>query len=245
MPASGLGPGVVLRGEDLSAHDFTDADLTEAVFEGCTFTEVQLSNTVLEGARFRACRILRCRFAHVDLREALFEDCVMAEGQRGCGFAFGRLETARFARCDLSFSKFDRVALYGAAFEACNLRGAAFAQADFGRAFSRNVVRWAGSFAGSNLELADLADLRLPGGDFNRCSLREADLRGADLEAADLREANLFQTLIGGVKLARADLRGAEVSGLELTALASLTELKVSADQQYRLLTALGLDVHG
>jgi fluoroquinolone resistance protein len=66
----------------------------------------------------------------------------------------------------------------------------------------------------------------------------------ADLEGADLRECDLFQALTAGAKLARADLRGAEVSGLNLADLASVAGMKIAADQQYRLLTALGLDVY-
>jgi len=206
-------------------------------------TEVQISGAVLDGARFKGCRLIRCRFARADLREAQFEDCVLSEGQRGCEFAFGRLEEAKFVRCDLSFAKFDRVGFYGAVFETCNLRGAAFLKADFARAFGRSIVRWAGGFPGSRLELADLAELRLPAGDFTGCSFREADLRDADLEGADLRGTDLFQTLTAGAKLAGADLRGAEVSGLDLSKLGSVEGLKVTFEQQYRLLTALGVDV--
>ncbi len=153
------------------------------------------------------------------------------------------MDGVRFARSDLSFSRFDRLSLHGAVFETGNLRGASFVKADFGKAFGRTVVRWTGGFSGSNLELADLAELRLPGGDFSKCSLREADLRDADLEGADLRGADLFQALTTGLKLARADLRGAELSGLDLTKLGSLDAMKVSADQQYVLLSAMGVDV--
>ncbi|HQN51936.1 MAG TPA: pentapeptide repeat-containing protein, partial [Phenylobacterium sp.] len=148
-----------------------------------------------------------------------------------------------FVRCDLSFARFDRAGLYGVSFEACNLRGSSFIKADFAKALGRSIVRTAGSFAGSNLELADLAELRLPGGDFSRCSFREADLANADLEGADLREADLFQASTFGLKLARADLRGAEVSGLDLKALGSIEGLRVTLDQQAALLTAMGVEV--
>jgi fluoroquinolone resistance protein len=238
-----LKAGAVFTGLDLSEVDFADADLTDAVFDDCTLRSVRLSNTVLDGAQFKASRLLACRFAHAQMREARFEDCVMSEAQSGCEFAFGRMEEVRFARCNLSFARFDRVAIYNGVFEACNLRGASFVKADFGRAFGRSLVRWAGSFAGSNLELADLAELRLPEGDFSRCLFREADLRDADLEGCDLRGSDLFQALTTGAKLARADLRDAEVSGLDLSRLASVDSMKVTADQQYRLLTALGVDV--
>ncbi len=241
-----LEPGATFSGADLSALDFTDADLTDAVFEGCILREVQVQGAVLQGARFAGCRLVRCRFAHADLREAVFEDCSFADedGHAGVQFAFGRLDEARIRNCDLSFARFERPSAYGLEMEACNLRGAAFLRADFSRAFGRSVVHWAGAMKGCNLELADLSELRLPEGDFNRTSFREAALVDADLEGADLRECDLFQALTAGAKLARADLRGAEVSGLNLAELGSLAGMKVAADQQYRLLTALGLDVY-
>lgn len=241
-----LEPGASFLGEDLSTRDFADADLTDAVFEDCAFVEVHFQGACLQAARFKGCRLVRCRFAHADLREVIFEDCVFADdqGHVGAQFAFSRLEEARLRRCDLSFAKIERSALYGIEMEACNLRGAAFVKADFGRAFGRNVVKWSGALKGCNLELADLTQARLPDCDLNRSSFREALLIDADLEGADLRECDFFQALTVGAKLARADLRGAEVSGLNLAELATLDGMKVSVDQQYRLLTAMGLDVY-
>ncbi|MBP7650768.1 MAG: pentapeptide repeat-containing protein, partial [Phenylobacterium sp.] len=61
---------------------------------------------------------------------------------------------------------------------------------------------------------------------------------------ADMRKCDLFQALTGGAKFADADLRGAEVSGLNLSGLANCEGMKIDVGQQYRLLTALGLDVH-
>ena len=239
-----LKAGTTITGADLSSEDFTDKDLTDLSLVDCTLEDAQFSNIVLEGARFKGCRILRCGFAHADLRDTQFEDCVFSADQKGCRFAFSRLDEARFARCDLSFVTLDRSSLYASAFETCNLRGAVFLKADFGRSFGKSVVRWAGKFAGCNLELADLAEVRAAGVEFTRSSFREADLRDADLEGCDLRETDLFQALTTGAKLANADLRGAEVSGLDLSKLGSFDGLKVTADQQYRLLTAMGLDVH-
>lgn len=238
--------GARVSDADLSDRDFTDADLTDAVFEGCVFREVQIQGAVMQGVRFKDCRLVRCRFAHADLREAVFEDCSFADddGHVGVQFAFGRMDEARLRKCDLSFARFERLSLYGVEMEACNLRGGAFLRADFSRAFGRSVVQWSGALKGCNLELADLTQLRLPEGDFNRSSFREAILVDADLEGADLRECDLFQALTVGLKLARADLRGAEVSGLNLAELASLDGMKVAADQQHRLLTAMGLDVY-
>lgn len=241
-----LKPGAQFSGADLSNADFTDADLTDAVLTACTLREVQLQGTVLQGARFKDCRLVRCRFAHADLREAVFEGCSFADegGHAGVQFAFGRMDEARLRKCDLSFARFERLSLYGVEMEDCNLLGSAFVRADFSRAFGRSVVQYSGALKGCNLELADLTQLRLPKGDLNRSSFREAVLVDADLEGADLRQCDFFQALTVGAKLAGADLRGAEVSGLNLAELASLQGMKVAADQQYRLLTAMGLDVY-
>lgn len=241
-----LASGAALEGEDLSDVDFTDRDLTDLVLTDCVVRDAQFQGTILQGARFTRCRLMRCRFARADLREAVFEDCVFADddGHVGVQFAFSRLEEVRLARCDLSFAKVDRSSLYGAELDGCNLRGAAFLKADFGRAFGRSVVRTAAVFRGCNLELADMAELRAPECEFAGSSFREAVLVDADLEGADLRGCDLFQALTAGAKLARADLRGAEVSGLNLLELGSVDGLKVDVDQQYRLLTALGIEVY-
>ncbi len=208
--------------------------------------DAQLSSVILQNARFTGCRFVRCRFAHADLREAVFDHCDFADPDSHSGpqFAFSRLDEARFLACDLSFADIDRTSLYGAVFEACNLRGARFHRADFTRAFGGKVVRTAGAFIGCNLELADLADAALPGCDLSRSSLREADLTAADLEGCDLTSCDLFQALTTGTKLAGADLREGELSGLDLTALGSVWGMKVTAAQQYQLLSAMGVDVH-
>jgi fluoroquinolone resistance protein len=235
-----------ITGARLSDVDWADADLTDARFDDCLIEDAQFSNTILNAARFTNCRIVRCRAAHADLREAVFENCGFADARTRAGLvvAFSELERARFVNCDLTLSQFDRSGLHAIEMRDCNLRGARFHRADFSRGFGRNIVRTNASFRDCNLELAEMADIRLPGCDLSHCNLREADLSGADLEGADLRESDLFGTLLAAAKLAGADLRGAEVSGLDLLALASRAGLKVTADQQYRLLTALGVDVH-
>ena len=69
-------------------------------------------------------------------------------------------------------------------------------------------------------------------------------LSGVDLEGSDLRNADFFGAIFAGAKLAGADLRGAEVSGLDLATLATSSGLKITMEQQYALLSALGIDVH-
>ena len=86
--------------------------------------------------------------------------------------------------------------------------------------------------------------MRLPACDLSRSRFRETDLSRADLEGAQMTGADLFQAIVDETRLAGADLRGAEVSGLNLAELATLDGMKISVDQQYRLLTAMGLDVY-
>ena len=127
--------------------------------------------------------------------------------------------------------------------EACNLLGAVFSRSSFGRTFGRKVERISAALVDCNLELADLSGARLSGAELARSRFHEADLSGADLSEADLTGADLFQAIVDGLKLDGADLRGAEVSGLDLRRLASYANVKIAADQQFRLLDAMGVDV--
>lgn len=230
----------------LTAWDFGEADLTDAVFEDCAFTDSLAQGVCLRGARFTACRFVRGRFGHADLREAAFETCSFADdaGHTGVRFAFSRLDQAEFRRCDLSFARLERSDLYGIQMEDCNLRGAVFQKLDFSRTIGRADPMHAAVFRRCNLELADLEGLDAPGCELTGSSLREAVLADANLERADLRGCDLFQAILTGAKLAGADLRGSEVSGLDLLELETRDGLKVTVDQQHRLLSAMGLDVY-
>jgi fluoroquinolone resistance protein len=237
--------GDLVQDQVLAEADWTDADLSEATFVGCAIERPQLSGVNLSGARFQRCRLPGWRLSHADLREASFEECTFSEPQTRSGLAavFSNLEAARFRRCDLSLGLFDRSSLYDVEMLDCNLRGARFPKTDFSKSFGRSVVRASAVFRDCTLELADLSGAKLAGCALVRCDLREADFGGADLEGADLTGSNLFQAALTGARLAGADLRGAEVSGLDLAVLASREGMKITADQQFRLLTALGVDV--
>jgi fluoroquinolone resistance protein len=125
----------------------------------------------------------------------------------------------------------------------CNLLGAQFTKVDFSHAYSRKVVSTRAVFRGCNLELVGLAGARLQSCDLSGSRLREANLETADLTGADLRDCDLFQAELDGARLDRADLSGAEISGLNLLRLASFSRMKITADQQYALLSALGIEV--
>ena len=234
------------HGVTLAAPDWRGADLADHVFDACTIGDGDFTDAYLSGARFTRCRLTRGAFTHADAREVVFEDCVLADRstQNGANFAFTRLDEARFRRCDLTHARFESADLYAAVFEDCNLLGARFSRARFHRAFGRNIVRSAVGFIACNLELADLSGASLGECDFSRSRLRETDISGCNLEGATLCDADLFRAIIDNARMTGADLRGAEVSGFDLRRLASYHDLKITAEQQYRLLDALGIDVH-
>lgn len=215
-------------------------------FTECLFEKINFLDACLSGASFVRCQFRRCRFAHADLQDAEFEDVEFVdrtEGPSGCHFLISDLRGSKFVRCDLSLCVIERSELHSITMEDCNLRGVRLERVNFSRAYSRKIISTRATFRGCNLELADLADVRLPDGDFSRCRFREADLSGADLTNADLGDADLYQANLMGAKLAGANLRGADISGLDLRELGSFTGLKINPDQALTLLAGAGINV--
>jgi len=241
-----LASGARIQGADLSEVDWAERELEDLSLQDCVLTDVTLSAVMLRGASFVGCKFVRCRFAHVDLREARFERCSFVDVQNhgGVHIGFSRLDEARFVDCDLAFADIDRSTLYDVSAERCSFRGARFHRADFSRAFGRKVVRTAATFRSCNLQLVDLSDARLADADLSGSILREADLIRADLEGANLRNCDLVLAHTAGAKLARADLRGAKIGGLDVKALTSVEDAKITLDQAQDIVRALGLDLY-
>jgi fluoroquinolone resistance protein len=228
----------------LSDDHWPELDCAGARFTDCTFERVQFSNAMLEEAQFSNCRFIACRFSHAELASARFADCRFTDdGAKGCSFAFSNLQRAEFSGCDLSQTVFDRTDMFAVEMRDCNLTGARFATADFSRALSRKTIETRAIFQDCKLDVADLSGVKLPGCSLNGCRLREADLSNADLTDADLTGSDLFQAILDGAKMAGVDLRGAEVSGVNLTRAADFVGVKVSDDQMFRLLEAMGVEV--
>lgn len=221
-----------------------ELDCAGARFIDCAFERVQFSNATLDEAQFSNCRFIACRFSHAELASARFADCrFIADGAKGCSFAFSNLQRAEFSGCDLSQTVFDRTDMFAVELRDCNLTGARFATADFSRALSRKKLETRAIFQDCKLDVADFSGAKLPGCSLAGCRLREADLSSADLTDADLSGSDLFQVILDGARLTGADLRGAEVSGVNLTRAADFIGVKVSDDQMFRLLEAMGVDV--
>jgi fluoroquinolone resistance protein len=228
----------------MSDDHWPELDCDGARFVDCAFEQVQFSNARFGEAHFSNCRFIACRFSHAELSNARFDDCrFTGDGAKGCSFAFSNLQRTQFSGCDLSQVVFDRTDLFAVEMRECNLTGARFSTADFSRALSRKKIETRAHFQGCNLDVADLSGVKLPGCSLAGCRLREADLSNADLTDADLSGSDLFQAILDGARLTGADLRGAEVSGVNLTRLAEFAGVKITDDQMFRLLEAMGVDV--
>ena len=239
-----ISAGKSVRSLRMVDDHWPDLDCQGASFVDCVFEQVQFSNSALADAHFTNCRFVSCRFSHAELSGSHFEGCgFTAEDTKGCSFAFSDLQRAVFGACDLSLAVFDRTELFAVEMRECKLTGAKFTKVDFSRALSRKQIETRASFHACKMDFADLCESKLPGCSLAGSRLREADLSGADLTDADLTDCDLFQATLDGAKLNGADLTGAEVSGLNLTTLADFVGLRISDDQMFRLLDAMGVSV--
>jgi fluoroquinolone resistance protein len=229
----------------------TIEELHHAIAKGAPIEDADLSHLewkdlACAGAKFVRCRFIGCRLAHVDFRGAIFEDCIFTDKSalRGSAFAFTNLRETRLLRCDLSFCLIDRCKLFAIEMDRCNLLGARFNNVDFSQSFSRKLMQTRAAFRRCNLDVTNLAAIRLPQCDLSGSSLREADLTGADLTGANLQACDLQECDLTSANLTDADLRRARIAGLNILTLASVQGLKVSAEQQWLLLAGMGIEVH-
>lgn len=152
---------------------FVDVDMTELVNEGSTFEE--------------------CTFAGVRLNASVHSDAAFTS----CTFTRSVLFDARFERCKMVGSTFDRCT-----FDALVVDGGNWGFVDLARADLRSA-----RFTGTRLREADLTGARCHGG-----TLRDGDLSGAALAGADLSGCDLRGTDLGGIDPLGVDLRRALVT---------------------------------
>jgi len=148
---------------------------------------------------------------------------------KGANLASANLSGAYLAGADLTGANLAGANLIGAELRGANFTRANLCGADLRRASSRATGFQEAALNRANLGPlveADVRELALPGPDFSR-----ADLRQANLCNADLTDANVSAATLDGINLARsitsvpstlerairADLRGANFQGANLT----------------------------
>ena len=155
-----------------------EVDCDGAVFTDCVFEAVQFSYPSLVDARFSNCRFVSCRLSHAALKDAVFETCQFTDdGGKGCTFALSDLQRVRFSGCDLALATFERTEMFALEMQECNLTGTRFNKVDFSRALGRKQIETRASFHHCKMDLADLAETKLPG-----CSLAGSRLRSRPLQ---------------------------------------------------------------
>jgi uncharacterized protein YjbI with pentapeptide repeats len=112
-------------GVDVTAGDFTAADLSGAILRGCTMVETVLDRARTDRATFRGCQITEVRARGLRAYRTMFTGCEAREGVfRGADF-----NRAVFQDGDLAGADFNGALLNGVTFTACDLRNSSFAGA--------------------------------------------------------------------------------------------------------------------
>ncbi|MFN3186300.1 MAG: pentapeptide repeat-containing protein [Nannocystaceae bacterium] len=108
---------------------FTNANLTEALFEDCTWSHCELSNCGVHGTRFRRARISQSRARGVQFfnchtfgLEFEFIECNLSYSS----FSGLHLPRTKFKNCKLNETDFQESELVGSDFEGRDLTGTIF-----------------------------------------------------------------------------------------------------------------------
>jgi uncharacterized protein YjbI with pentapeptide repeats len=203
--------GASLRGADVTEIRAMDANFEGATLDGASGSHAVLTRAVFRGASLVGVELESCELTQADLRDA----CLDAADLVG-----STLDEAGFIGSSLVDTSLEGVLARGANFERCRLHdlrasdgadftGTSFVLVDAARAQLQGATLTEASFAGSNLEEADLSDARGEGVNLLRCVLRRAKLDRAHLARAILIEANLFEASLQESDLSHADARGA------------------------------------
>jgi uncharacterized protein YjbI with pentapeptide repeats len=181
-------------GYDLVAHDFRDADLTEAGLD-----QVNLAMAQLQGARLHR--------AHADatcFRGAVCHGANMSEAEMGrADFSDAWLNRADLRAATLVEARLGKASLVEADLRHARLMRADLREAELEGADLREAVLFLATLGGANLRNANLEG----------ASLKGTDLRHAKLGGACLREALLEHAVLSNADLSHADLSRASVYG--------------------------------
>lgn len=231
--------------EDLSSKSWSNADLEDATFVGCTFSRVAFDRSNLASAKFTRCVFVDCTFASARLLEARFRDCEFGLSPAGAASVFKStdLRDAQFDNCNLNMCRFEQSNLLGVTFRECVMKGADFRRSRFSHTIGRGTTFASGTFDHCKLDYADLSGQFLDEMDFTGSSLCQTNFSGSSLVGAILQQVVLAAADVGDADLSNADLRFSTVSEINILDLRAFRGLKVSADCQPALLEGMGLIV--
>lgn len=171
-----------------------DAELAGARFENCTFERVRFGGANLTDALFSGCTFFDgearegCDFGRADLDGATFENCNLAMARFGLAGLFG----ASFIRCKAAGADFEDARFSKQASSRLAVSRVTFVSTLLDMASLRGGRLDDCTFAECSLRQADLRQVLMVGADLRGSDLSEANLNGAILDNADLRDCTLF-----------------------------------------------------
>lgn len=216
---TGIQVAFTIVGEDFSKHDLSGFELRQIALVDC-----RLNGAKLAGTQFAS--IERCSLDGCDGSAASFTraHCSSLKGANLVGASFyGSLADLDFRDAQADGAQF--ITLHSAP-PASQLRfsGASLAKATFHGMKMPGVdferaVVSNAQFANCDLTQSNLRSARLTGASLVGCDLKKSDLSGADLSRANLAEADLSDAKVDGADVTDANLRGAILANVDVNAL--------------------------
>lgn len=218
-----LGPGVGLRGANLSGADLSGtklkgADLFDANLESAVLNDVNLKNANMDGVNLSNATIARANINGVDFSNADFSNATLRglafekAGFQGAVWAGAKLDDLTRESLQKGYETFAKdiplEILFASAVERLKVTGDC-EECDLSETDLRNV---------------DLTKARLSKAILSGANFAGTTLENTDFSSADLSNANLTNVKFRGVRLQGANFSGANLSGSELKG-ADLSEL--------------------
>lgn len=129
----------VFEGCDFSQQNLSGLSFSDCRFSGCNLSNALVQGVVFKDVSFQSCKLLGVAFSKCrDFCTSLtFEDCIL----RFSSFSELKLRKTPFIRCELRDVSFFKTDLSGATFDRCDLNGALFGRtnlehADFSTSFN-------------------------------------------------------------------------------------------------------------
>lgn len=188
--ANGRLAGAQLRGANLRGADLSDAEARSA----------DLSETVIEQARFVGADLGGSSFAGASAGEADFTDAMLEDARfAGAHLRYATLAGALLDSADFTGADLWGVRAAGAEADDASFKGARCDEADFTGADLSGA-----DFTGASLKKAKLTTAKLGGAKFDGAVMDGAHLDGADLSNASLPRLNLQTCSLKHARLAGA-----------------------------------------
>ncbi|TRL39312.1 pentapeptide repeat-containing protein [Rhizobium straminoryzae] len=224
-----------VSGMRFDGEELQEADLCEAEFRACRFSNCRFDEAILRRVKF-----VGCIFEHCSFRDSVIEDCIFSEGETGTQWRYCDLSKAEIRRSNLSLNTMIGSTAYLTAFADCALSGAKL-DLDTQRKIRTQVIAGGVQFMKCKLQYAVFAAADFQESVFESSDLRDCSLSGSNLRHASFRGSSLHNIDLAGATLDHADLSHASFDDFDLTSLASFRATIVTRDQHEALLASLGL----